>query len=174
MNKRQIAHAHDDFLGQIAQKCQLSITLQTSLKTCNISNWTMQRHIDTAHQAMRSFTPKLNRLLTGNGYRRNPQLVPILLIALEGTTNTYDRNKSLHFHIAAGNFDEGRLDVDFLETLIKHWTGTGIGTDDIKITSLIRGREHGWGTYINKEHHKGNEWCVDYFSTQIPSHLLAY
>lgn len=174
MNKRQIAHAHDDFLGQIAQKCQLSITLQTSLKTCNISNWTMQRHIDTAHQAMRSFTPKLNRLLTGNGYRRNPQLVPILLIALEGTTNTYDRNKSLHFHIAAGNFDEGRLDVDFLETLIKHWTSTGIGTDDIKITSLIRGREHGWGTYINKEHHKGNEWCVDYSSTQIPSYLLAY
>jgi hypothetical protein len=174
MKKRQIAHAHDEFLGQIAQKCTLSITLQTNLKTYNISNWLMEKHIDAAHQAMRSFKPKLNRLFTGNGYRRNPQLVPILLFALEGTTNTYDRNKSLHFHIAAGNIDEGRLDVDFLETLVKHWTGTGIGTDNIKITSLICGREHGWGTYINKENHKGNEWCVDYASTQIPSHLLAY
>ena len=134
----------------------------------------MERHIDTAHQAMRSFKPKLNRLLTGNGYRRNAQLQPILLFALEGTTNTYDRYKSLHYHIAAGNFDEGRLDVDFLEKLVQHWKGTGVGTDDIKITSLIHGREHGWGTYINKEHHKGNEWCVDYASTQIPSHLLAY
>lgn len=134
----------------------------------------MEQHIDAAHQAMRSFTPKLNRLLTGNGHRRNPQQLPILLFALEGTTNTYDHNKSLHFHIAAGNFDKNRLDVDFLETLVKHWTGTGIGTNDIKITSLIRGREHGWGTYINKENHKGNEWCVDYHSTQIPSHLLAY
>jgi hypothetical protein len=174
MNKRQIAHAHDDFLGQIAQKCTLSMTLQTNLKTYNISSRKMERHIDTAHQAMRSFKPKLNRLFTGNGYRRNPQLVPILLFALEGTTNTYDHNKSLHFHIAVGNIDEGRLDVDFLETLIKHWAGTGIGTNDIKITSLVRGREHGWGTYINKEHHKGNEWCVDYASIQIPSHLLAY
>ena len=62
----------------------------------------------------------------------------------------------------------------FFETLEKHWIGTGIGTNDIKITSLIRGREHGWGTYINKENYKGNEWCVDYASTQIPSHLLAY
>jgi hypothetical protein len=174
MNKLAITRAHDEFLGGLAQQCTLSMTLQTKLKTYNISKWLMDRHIEDAHQAMRSFKPKLNRLLTGNGYRRNPELLPILILALEGTTNTYDHNRSLHFHIAAGNFDQQRLDVDFLETLTKHWTGTGIGTDDIKITSLIRGREHGWGTYINKENYKGNEWCVDYASTQIPSHLLAY
>ncbi len=174
MNKREITRAHDEFLGSLAQQCTLSMTLQTNLKTYNISKWQMERHVETAHQAMRSFKPKLNRLLTGNGYRRNPQLLPIMIFALEGTTNTYDHNRSLHFHIAAGNFDDKRLNVDFLETLVKHWTGTSIGTDDIKITSLIRGREHGWGTYINKENYKGNEWCVDYASTQIPSHLLAY
>jgi hypothetical protein len=174
MNKQQITSAHDQFLGELTRKCSLSITLQTNLKTYNISNWLMEKHIDTAHQVMRSFKPKLNRLLTGNGYRRNPELLPILIFSLEGTTNTYDHNRTLHFHIAAGNFDNNRLDVDFLETFVKHWTGTGIGTNDIKITSLTRGREHGWGTYINKETHKGNEWCVDYASTQIPSHLLAY
>lgn len=174
MNKLAITRAHDEFLGRLAQQCTLSMTLQTSLKTYNISKWQMERHIEAAHQAMRSFKPKLNRLLTGNGYRRNNELLPILIFVLEGRTNTYDHNRSLHFHIAAGNFDNNRLDVNFLEVLIKHWTGTGIGTDDIKITPLIRGREHGWGTYINKETHKGNEWCVDYASTQIPSHLLAY
>ena len=117
MNKREITSAHDEFLGSLTQQCTLSMTLQTNLKTYNISKRLMERHMEVAHQAMRSFKPKLNRLLTGNGYRRNQELLPILIFALEGTTNTYDHNRSLHFHIAAGNFDQHRLDVNFLEVL---------------------------------------------------------
>lgn len=129
--------------------------------------------MEDANKAMHEFKKRLNWLLTGNGYKRNPQKLPILIVALEGTQNTYDHNRTLHFHLALGNFDLNRLDENFLPKLITHWQRTGVGTNDIKFEPLIHGREHGWGTYINKEHNKGNGMCIDFTHTQIPSHLLA-
>lgn len=117
-----------------------------------------------AKQAMRSFLPKLNWLLTGNGWKRNPAYLPIIITALEGTLNTYDRNKTLHFHLALGNFDENRLTPDMLEKLIGLWIGTGIGTDDIKLHTLRPMKGNGWGGYIGKEAWKGNSDCIDWVS----------
>lgn len=173
MNKRQLTQANHQYIGKLASSCTHGLTLQTNLKTRNISNWQMERHIEDANKAMHEFKKRLNWLLTGNGYKRSPQKLPILIVALEGTQNTYDHNRTLHFHLALGNFDLNRLDENFLPKLITHWQRTGVGTNDIKFEPLIHGREHGWGTYINKEHNKGNSMCIDFTHTQIPSHLLT-
>jgi hypothetical protein len=44
---------------------------------------------------------RFNRLLTGNGHRRNNDYLPVFITAIEGTQNTYDKNRTLH--IALGN-----------------------------------------------------------------------
>ena len=159
--------------GNFASLCSYGMTLQTTLKTTNISDQKMTRQISVANNVMGEFRKKLNWLFTGNGYKRNPKYLPILITSLEGTTNTYDRYKTLHFHIAVGNIDRKRIDVDFFEKLVTLWVATGIGTDDIKIHPLTHGREHGWGSYISKEAWKGNLDCIDLENTQIPKHLLA-
>lgn len=173
MQNRKVIEAQNQFIQELVSKCTHTLTLQTNLSTYNISNGTLEKHTSLATAAISAFKPKLNRLLTGNGYRRNPSLVPILITSLEGTLNTYDRHRTLHFHIAFGNFDSNRLDINFFERLIHHWTGNGIGTDDIKLTPLLLGREQGWGSYINKEAFKGNEQCIDFSNTQVPTHLLV-
>lgn len=173
MKNYKAIEAQNQYIQQLVSKCTHALTLQTNLSTYNISNKNLEQKISLATGAMTSFKPKLNRLLTGNGHTRNPMHIPILITALEGTLNTYDRHRTLHFHIAFGNFDSNRLDINFLEKLVRHWTGTGIGTDDIKLTPLALGREHGWGSYINKEAYKGNEQCIDFSNTQVPTHLLV-
>lgn len=126
-----------------------------------------------AQQAMRHFIPKLNRILTGNGYKRNPKYLPIIITALEGSLNTYDKNRTLHLHLALGNFDAERLTVDAFEKLTGHWVSTGIGTDDIKLHTLRKSCGYGSGDYINKEAWRGNTDCIDLCNTQLPIHLLA-
>jgi len=173
MNKRELTQANHQYIGTLAALCTHGLTLQTNLKTRNISQWQMERHIEDALAAMDEFQKRLNWLLTGNGYKRTPLKLPIIITALEGSQNTYDHNRSLHFHLALGNFDLNRLNENFITKLSTHWQRTGIGTSDIKLEPLIHGREHGWGTYIDKEHNKGNDMCIDFLHTQIPSHLLA-
>ena len=173
MNKFKLTQANHKYIGKLASFCTHGLTLQTNLKTRNISDWQMERHIEDANKAMHEFKKRLNWLLTGNGYKRNPLKLPIFIVALEGTQNTYDHNRTLHFHLALGNFDTNRLNENFITKLTTHWQRTGVGTDDIKLEKLIYGREHEWGTYINKEHNTGNDMCIDFTHTQIPSHLLA-
>ena len=173
MNKRELIKAQQQLYGQFASHCTYGMTLQTTLRTRNANATKMTELVSSANDVMCDFRKKLNWLLTGNGHKRNPKYLPILIVSLEGTTNTYDHNRTLHYHIAFGNIDTKRLDVDFLEKLSKLWIETGIGTDDIKIHPLTSGREHGWGTYISKEAWKGNMDCIDLENTQIPKHLLA-
>lgn len=173
MNKRQLTQANHEYIGNLASHCTHGLTLQTKLKTLNISDWQMQRHIENADRAMHEFKKRLNWLLTGNGYKRSPSKLPIIVVALEGTQNTYDYNRTLHYHMAIGNFDLNRLNETFLTQLTTHWQRTGIGTNNIKFEPLIKGHEYGWGTYINKEQNKGNDLCIDLIHTQIPSHLLV-
>jgi predicted DNA-binding protein with PD1-like motif len=173
MKNRIEIQAQQQYIEDITRLCNYGMTLQTSLKTYNISHTKMTENISIANDVMRDFRKKLNWLFTGNGYKRNPQYLPILVTSLEGTLNTYDKNKTLHYHIAFGNIDANRLNVDFLEKLTKLWIDTGIGTDNIKIHPLTHGREHGWGAYISKEAWKGNADCIDLDNTQIPKHLLA-
>lgn len=99
--------------------------------------------------------------------------MPVLICALEGRLNTYDRGQTLHYHLAIGNFDRARIDEGFLTKLTRHWVATEIGTDDVLLVPMSAGHEAGWGYYINKEHHSGNDMCIDFDNTQMPAHLLA-
>lgn len=171
MSTAELNYQYEKFSSELARFGTHGLTLQTKLYTCNSSGSGMDRKVDNAKQAFREFRPKLNRLLTGNGWVRSAQKLPLVLVSLEGSKDNYDRNKSLHFHLTLGNFDVERLDVDFLEKLVKHWCDTGIGTDDIKLTSLYDAS--GFGGYCSKEVWKSNNECIDLMLSQIPAHLTG-
>jgi hypothetical protein len=119
--------------------------------------------------------------LTGNGYKRNAAYLPLFVAAIEGTTNDYDLNRTLHIHIALGNTghtaneDTRRLLEDGIRQI---WTQTEVGTADVRVDRLTEGTEQRWMDYIGKEAYvsktgsTGNIGVIDYSNTQIPAHLL--
>jgi hypothetical protein len=138
----------------------------------------MEDRLYKAQASVRQLRNRLNRLLTGNGYKRNAAYLPVFVAAIEGTTNDYDLNRTLHIHIALGNTghtaneDTRRLLEDGIRQI---WTATEVGTADVRVDRLTEGTEHRWMDYIGKEAHTGrtgNTGVIDYSNTQIPAHLL--
>lgn len=170
--------AQHDYLQRVAQHCDYAITLQTSLRTCGIKAKTMEDRLYKAQASVRQLRNRLNRLLTGNGYKRNAAYLPVFVAAIEGTTNDYDLNRTLHIHIALGNtgFEANEDTRRLLEDGIRQiWTATEVGTADVRVDRLTRGTEQRWMDYIGKEAHTGrtgNTGVIDYSNTQIPAHLL--
>ncbi len=174
MTKSSLIQAQNDFLRTYAEKCSLALTLQTSLKTFNLGEKRMGEMARAAEMGMLKFLPRLNQLLTGNGFRRDNAKLPIIISSLEGTINNYDSNKTLHFHLAIGNFDKARVErADFKEALTAQWIAAGIGTADIDIKAITKGTEARWIDYIGKEAWRGNMDCINYETTQIPTNLLG-
>ena len=165
---------HQKFFAGFAAKCELAITLQTSFLTHNKSSAQIESMASEAIKGMHRFRPRLNRLLSGNGWKRSPEHLPIIVAALEGTGNSYDRNRSLHYHLAVGNFDPARVEsAAFSEQLTRHWLESGIGTTDVHIQRMTAAGAYCWGMYIGKEAWQGNLACIDLENTQIPKHLLG-
>jgi hypothetical protein len=138
----------------------------------------MEDRLYRAQASVRQLRNRLNRLLTGNGYKRNTAYLPVFVVAIEGTTNDYDLNRTLHIHVALGNTghvaneETRRLLEDGIRQI---WTQTGVGTADVKVDRLTKGTEQRWMDYIGKEAHtgsRGNTGVIDYSNTQIPAHLL--
>ena len=102
-NKRAYVAAQADYLDKLAQHCDYALTLQTNLPTYAISNATMEQRLDATRSSLNQFRLRLNRLLTGNGWLRKDKYVPVFVAAIEGAQNTYDKNRTLHIHIALGN-----------------------------------------------------------------------
>ena len=177
-NKAAYIAAQHDYLQRVAQHCDYAITLQTSLRTCGIKAKTMEDRLYKAQASVRKLRNRLNRLLTGNGYKRNAAYLPVFVAAIEGTTNDYDLNRTLHIHIALGNtgFEANEDTRRLLEAGIRQiWTATEVGTADVRVDRLTEGTEQRWMDYIGKESHTGrtgNTGVIDYSNTQIPAHLL--
>lgn len=172
-NKKAYVAAQADYLGKLAQHCDYALTLQTNLPKYAISNATKEQRLDATRSSLNQFRLRLNRLLTGNGWLRNDKYVPVFVAAIEGTQNTYDKNRTLHIHIALGNLPLAGTH-DLLEDGIRQlWAATAVGTTDIKLDKLIKGTEQRWNEYIGKEAHKGNLEVIDYSNTQAPKHILA-
>lgn len=177
-SKAAYAAAQQGYLQHIAQHCDYAITLQTSLRTCGIKAKTMEDRLYRTQGSLRQLRNRLNRLLTGNGYKRNNRYLPIFVAAIEGTTNSYDLNRTLHIHVALGN--TGHTANEQTRRLIEDgirqiWAATNVGTEDVKVDRLTQGTEHRWMDYIGKEAHAGrtgNIDVIDYSNTQIPEHLL--
>ena len=177
-SKAKYAAAQQDFLQRIAQHCDYAVTLQTSLRTCGIKAKTMEDRLYRTQGSLRQLRNRLNRLLTGNGYKRNAAFLPVFVAAIEGTTNDYDLNRTLHIHVALGNTgheateDTRRLLEDGIRQI---WAATEVGTQDVRVDRLTKGTEGRWMGYIGKEAHAGragNIDVIDYSNTQIPAHLL--
>ena len=98
-------------------------------------------------------------MLTGNGWLRNEKYVPVFVAAIEGAKNTYDKNRTLHIHIALGNLPAAATQELLEDGIRQLWEATEVGTEDIKLDKLTKGTEQRWNEYIGKEAHKGN-WEV--------------
>lgn len=173
VQKTEYALAQLDYLDKVATHCDYALTLQTNLYTYGISEATMTQRVDALRSSLHKFRMRFNRLLTGNGHRRNNDYLPIFVAAIEGTQNTYDKNKTLHVHVALGNLQPNATYELLLDAITQLWLATEVGTDDIRLDRLTVGTEQRWSGYISKETYRGNIECIDYTNTQIPSKILA-
>ena len=110
--------------------------------------------------------------MTGNGWRRNNNYLPIFLAAIEGTQNTYDKNRTLHIHIAVGNLHPAATQELIADGIRQLWMATEVGTEDIMVDRLTKDTEVRWIKYISKEAGAGNWQCIDYVNTQVPQKIL--
>ena len=163
--------SESQYLATIAEHSQFAATLQTNIKTRNLSHDLMEIQRQRASRSLHQLRIRFNRATTGNGWRRKPQYTPIFVASLEGSINTYDRHKTLHYHIVIGNlfeqFDQQRVE----QTLRTIWPSTEVGIDDIVVKTLDSEHRRGWTDYIIKERERGNRDCVDYFNAQLPPSL---
>lgn len=166
------AEAQRAFLMQYADSCDYAITLQTTLSTYALSDRQMEQKVRTLQVDLRKFRNRLNRVLTGNGYRRKPSLCPIFIPAIEGRADSYSSNKTLHVHIALGNpghtaTEETRL---LLEDAVRQiWLDAETGTKDIRVDLMRSGSKSRWIDYLTKETERQAFDVIDYESTQLPT-----
>jgi hypothetical protein len=164
--------AQTDYLEKLAVHCDYAITLQTCLPTYAVSEATMEKRIELTRRSLFDFRLRFNRLMTGNGWRRNNNYLPIFLAAIEGTQNTYDKNRTLHIHIAVGNLHQAATQELIADGIRQLWMATEIGTEDIMVDRLTKDTEVRWIKYISKEAGAGNWQCIDYINTQVPQKIL--
>jgi hypothetical protein len=171
--KKAYAAAQNSYLDKLAQHCEYALTLQTNLPTYSISAATMEKRLDATRSSLYKFRMRFNRLLTGNGWQRNKKHVPVFVAAIEGTKNTYDKNRTLHIHIALGNLPTAATQTLLEDGIRQLWAATDVGTTDIKLDKLTIGTEQRWNSYIGKEANNNNWQVIDYSNTQAPKHILA-
>ena len=167
--QQQAANAQREWIASIARHCTHQLTLHTNLHTHNISPNTMQNKSTTAEAALRYFIPRLNRALTGNGWRRKSAYKPIVIPSLEGTLNNYDRNRTLHWHILIGNLPQYCTTELLRETAQTIWLQHEAASTNINCTELWHAP--GYSNYIHKEARRGNYDCVAAQLLQAPEHF---
>ena len=170
---RRAQQAQQGYLADIAQHCSYALTLHTTLKTFGRSQQNLLDDFETTRHCLHQLRVRSNRALTGNGWQRNPRYLPIFVPVIEGTVNTYDRNRTLHIHLAVGNLPERYTEKDLLGIYRGSWLSTPCAADDVRLVPLWSNEKAGWGHYMTKEERQGRTDSVDYYNTQIPKHILA-
>jgi len=170
---RRAQQAQQDYLAGISQHCSYGLTLHTTFKTFGRSSLTLLDYFETTRHSLHQLRVRSNRALTGNGWQRNPRYLPIFVPVIEGTVNTYDRNRTLHIHLAVGNLPERYAERDLLGIYRGCWLSNRCAADNVKIARLWRGQEDGWLNYFTKEEEQGRTDTIDYYNSQIPQHILA-
>jgi len=116
VQQQQYTAAQSDWLIELAQKHKwdYAITLHTNLRTYAVAKSTLEQRIELAQRATQRFRHMLNRLLTGNGWRRSAAYTPRFLSSIEGRG---DKDKTLHIHASLGNV--GHAATDSTRQLVK-------------------------------------------------------
>ena len=174
MKNTSIAFEINKYLIKYAPFCTHAITLQTNLSTHNVSTTTMLCLYERAQRTTRQFNRRLAYAAYANRSKRKPlQYHPLIITAIEGTLNTYDRNRTLHTHIALGNIinTDSRIQSEeqLKDTIRECWLATDCGVNDIDIKTY---NNNGWVSYLTKEMNKGNMDCIDWTNTHIPFSAL--
>ena len=114
-----------------------------------------------------------NKELYGNGARRKPALYqPLFIATLEGTKETANRQKSLHYNIYLGNLPKA-LTTEDIKTLWKYcWVEKAQQKNDIYISEIQANTQSHLLNYGTKEAQFGNTSCWDFENTQIPYSAL--
>jgi hypothetical protein len=168
--QRQAAQAQQEWIAAIAQHCTHQLTLHTNLSTYNKSAATVERMTTEAHTALDYFIPRFNRAVTGNGWRRKNTYKPIIVPSLEGTLNTYDRHRTLHWHILIGNLPAHCTTEQLLRAALSVWQQHATASTNINCTELWH--TTGFSNYIQKETRQGNYDCVATQLIQAPQHII--
>ncbi len=174
MQNQKLITATLKFLNIYAPYCTHALTLQTNISTYNVTKAKMQLLNEIAIRNTRYFVRRLATTAYGNGAtRKTHTLHPLVISSIEGTLNNYDKNKTLHTHIALGNILTPQSHIKTEEQLIKtiktNWLATEIGVADIVIKKI---NSNDWINYITKELYEGNVDCVDWTNTHIPYKAL--
>jgi len=188
--QQQYTAAQSDWLIELARKYQwdYAITLHTNLRTYAVAKSTLEQRIELAQRATQRFRHMLNRLLTGNGWRRNAAYTPRFLSSIEGRG---DKDKTLHIHASLGNV--GHEATDSTRQLLEEgarqlWLKTNvyapvtpnlstsrirpIAVDDVEVLLIVDDRardlsKEGWIGYTGKEARtKGNWSVIDWTNAQ--------
>ena len=88
-HKKAYVSAQTDYLDKLAQHCDYALTLQTNLPTYGRSPATMEKRLDATRNSLHKFRMRFNRLLTGNGHRRNNDYLPVFIAALRQKQHKY-------------------------------------------------------------------------------------
>lgn len=174
--KQAYIQAQADLLEGLANNCDYAITLQTNLRTYAVADSTRRDRLQATEKALTRFRLKMNRLLTGNGWQRKQEYVPLFVAAIEGVG---DKDKTLHIHAALGNV--GHTATEETRKLLEEgfrqiWVGTDIWTEqdglevassDVKVELIRRETAKNWLCYIGKEaQSKGNWEVIDWTNAQ--------
>ena len=173
--QKQLKQTTTEFLNTYAPCCTHALTLQMCLPTLNASEKRMDKLYEQATRTTRQFIRRIAYEAFGNGVKRKPnQYHPLVITAIEGTLNTYDKNRTLHAHIALGNIltthSNIKTEAQLKQIIRETWLATDYGKDDIDIKTM---QNNGWITYITKEMQNGNMECVDWQNCHIPYAALS-
>jgi hypothetical protein len=172
IQRQHYAQAQKVWLERLANehKWDYAITLQTHLKTYAVSAATRQQRIEAVEKATHRFKMRLNRLLTGNGWRRNQAYTP-------------------HIHASIGNVGHKTTEAtrELLEQGIRQlWLKTNVfvpitpnlttspltqvAKDDVKVVLIGKGEPaytaQRWLGYTAKEADKARWDVVDWHNAQ--------
>jgi hypothetical protein len=173
--QKQQKQTTTEFLNTFVPYCTHALTLQMCLPTLNASDERMDRLYERATRTTRQFVRRFAYEAFGNGITRKPNLYhPLIITAIEGTLNTYDKNRTLHAHIALGNVltpqSKIKTEAQLRQTIKDEWLKTRDGINNIDIQLM---HSNGWITYITKEMQNGNMECVDWQNCHIPYAALS-
>ena len=181
--QQQYTAAQKAWLERLAREHQwdYAITLQTNLRTYAVAASTLKQRIELTQRATQRFRQMLNRLLTGNGWRRKPAYTPHFLSSIEGIG---DKDKTLHIHASIGNVGHRPTEAtrQLLEEGIRQlWLKTNvyapftpnlstsptkpIAVDDVDVKLIVDEETRGisterWIGYTGKEAETKRNWSV--------------
>ena len=128
LQRQQYRDAQQAWLDRLASEHQwdYAITLQTNLRTYAVAAATRQQRVQAVERATHRFKMRLNRLLTGNGWRRNAAYTPHFISSIEGVG---EREKTLHIHASVGNVGHKATEAtrELLEEGVRQiWLATNV------------------------------------------------